>query len=358
MLGWLGAFCSAATVAAAPPITCQPFATAPNFPTYHIMGHVSWNNKTKALGREAINDCSGIVKFKGVYHVFHQCCQNHWDHVISTDLIHWKRLPPPVKPNRTDERQWYDHSGSYDGGVTLLPESQGGPTIVYDVIECQINCTNKVKFPTGVACPGPHCGCRCWPSAAGPGKLGTSQTMDPPWMGIARAANTSDPTLLRWVKDPLNPINFTGGRDTGGANPGSVWYNAEQKHWNLLALSPNHAELMGNMYRYQSLDPRLHNWTRMNLFAKGAHGGPSGMGGQWFMKLPQTLDGSTPPPGSPTHILTAGNGGAFAFGNYEPTNETFVAADEKVWSRCSTSHGPDDGWEATQGLSGDPNPNP
>jgi len=46
---------------------------------------------------EPINDASGVTYYKGIYHVWHQCCQNHWDHVISKDLIHWQRLPPPIQ---------------------------------------------------------------------------------------------------------------------------------------------------------------------------------------------------------------------------------------------------------------------
>ena len=102
--------------------------------------------------------------------------------------MHWTRLPPPVRPNRTDPKQWYDHSGSYDGGVTMLPDSLGGPTIVYDVIECKSN-------GNGTACAAP-----C--PAGGPGggltpalpevAAGVGAPMDPPWMGIARASNTSD----------------------------------------------------------------------------------------------------------------------------------------------------------------------
>ena len=32
---------------------------------------------------EAINDVSSAFLYKGIYHIFHQCCQNHWDHVVS-----------------------------------------------------------------------------------------------------------------------------------------------------------------------------------------------------------------------------------------------------------------------------------
>ena len=48
---------------------------------------------------ESINDASSVILYKGLYHVFHQCCQNHWDHIVSKDLAHWTRLPPPIVPN-------------------------------------------------------------------------------------------------------------------------------------------------------------------------------------------------------------------------------------------------------------------
>ena len=115
---------------------------------------------------------------------------------MSKDLVHWcawlsskkrhtscllfarrTRLPPPVRPNATDPKQWYDHSGSYDGGVTLLPLVQGGPTIVYDVIECKINCTKRPKMQ----------GCKCAPGTDPNTTLGVDSPMDQPWMGIARA---------------------------------------------------------------------------------------------------------------------------------------------------------------------------
>eukprot|EP01045_Picozoa_sp_COSAG04_P015621 COSAG04_NODE_1246_length_7582_cov_2.322555_9_plen_192_part_01 len=172
-------------------------------------------------------------------------------------MIHWTRLPPPVRPNRTDPAQWYDHSGSYDGGVSLLPAALGGPTIVYDVIECR-SC--KLE------------GCLC---INGSEALTAAAPMDPPWMGIARPLNSSDPYLLTWEKDPQNPINFTGGPQTGGANPGSIWWNEQLEHFNLLALSHGGAEgeaaatalapevgTMGKMYRYETRDRTFHNWTR------------------------------------------------------------------------------------------------
>ena len=131
-------------------------------------------------------------------------------------------------------------------------------------------------------------------------------------MGIARAKNASDEYLLEWEKDPRNPIHFTAaGRRV--RNPGSIWWNPVLQHYDLLALSHGGNKdaalgtaLMGKMYRYQTTDTNFHNWTRMEVFAQA-----SGMGGQWFMRLPKTVDGSPVPIGTPTHFITSGDGGAF-----------------------------------------------
>jgi hypothetical protein len=274
--------------------------------------------------------------------------------------MHWTRLPPPVRPNQTDPAQWYDHSGSYDGGVTLLPDSQGGPTIVYDVIECK-SCVKpgcKCVWGNGTACSAPCPTGQLAPdgTAVLTPPLDVGAPMDPPWMGIARAVNTSDKYLLEWAKDPLNPINFTGGPQTGGANPGSIWWNEELRHWDLLALSHGdseqarvevfHPDIMGKMYRYETEDPAFHRWTRKEIFAQ-----TSGNGGQWFMRLPQTVDGSPPPIGSPTHILTSGDGGGFRFGDYHESNDSWVPATASRYNGVPI-HGPDSSWMVTQNASG------
>ena len=68
-------------------------------PIYHIIGNVTADPNGAVTNVESINDVSSVIQYKGIYHVFHQCCQNHWDHVVSRDLIHWTRLPPPIVPN-------------------------------------------------------------------------------------------------------------------------------------------------------------------------------------------------------------------------------------------------------------------
>ena len=49
-------------------------------------------------------------------------CQNHWDHAISKDLIHWQRLPAPIQPLTLK---------TFDGSVTMLSAAEGGPIILY-----------------------------------------------------------------------------------------------------------------------------------------------------------------------------------------------------------------------------------
>ena len=163
--------------------------------------------------------------------------------------------------------------------------------------------------------------------------------------------------LMQWEKDPSNPINFTGGPQTGGANAGSIWWNDKLNHFNLLALSHSskgssaaslattynrHRHSNGNEreplttgsnFRYETTDATFHNWTRTEVFS--SHGGE---GGQWFMRLPPTVDGAPPPPGTPTHIITSGDGGQFAFGDYDKATDQFTPSVE--WGTSNFAAGP------------------
>ena len=62
------------------PLTCQDNDMFPMLPTFHIIGNVS-QATDGAIKLEPINDASGVTFYNGIYHVWHQCCQNHWDHV-------------------------------------------------------------------------------------------------------------------------------------------------------------------------------------------------------------------------------------------------------------------------------------
>lgn len=254
-----------AALAVARASVCAPLTSKERSPIYHILGN------TKDGGLENINDASGIVLYKGVWHVFHQCCQNHWDHVVSEDLAHWTRVPPPLVPNATDPAQWYDAHGSWDGSISLLPE---GPTILYDVVE---------GAPPG-------------------GKLGG----DPPTMAIARAKDADDPYLVEWVKDPRNPIDWNG--TTGTSFASGIMKSGD--HWNFFSEG----------YRYETRDETFHVWNRAeNLFGAKANGG------QWFFDRPSAPDGVPADPDPKfTHVIASGTGLFFQLGTYVAENETWA----------------------------------
>jgi hypothetical protein len=95
-------------------------------PIYHIIGNITTDASDVVTSVESINGVSSsVILYKGVYHVFHQCCQNHWDHVVSTDLIHWIRLPPPVAPNMNPtgiaHQDWYDAPRAMRTAVGMAP---------------------------------------------------------------------------------------------------------------------------------------------------------------------------------------------------------------------------------------------
>jgi hypothetical protein len=207
------------------PLACQPNEEQPMLPTFHIIGNVT-KHPDNSLTVEAINDCSGVTFYQGIWHVWHQCCQSHWDHVISKDLVNWQRLPPPIQPVTT--RTW-------DGSITLLPKEDGGPLILYDAEDGKLG--EGFHDPNGV------------PVGSG----------DRPVLGVARLADPEDKYLQTWTRVDNNPVVFQG---APGAFPGQVWKN--DQHWNFV--------MQGN--RYQSNDSKFHNFSNMGpMVGKTEHGG-------------------------------------------------------------------------------------
>jgi beta-fructofuranosidase len=143
-------------------------------------------NTDGSIKLEAINDCSGVTFYEGIWHVWHQCCQSHWDHVISKDLVHWQRLPPPIQPVTT--RTW-------DGSISMLAKEDGGPLILYDAED------GKLRAGSG----------------------------DRPILGVARLADPNDKYLMTWTRVNNNPVVFEG---APGAFPGQVWKNGD--HFNFI----------------------------------------------------------------------------------------------------------------------------
>ncbi|KAK9833773.1 hypothetical protein WJX74_005433 [Apatococcus lobatus] len=128
-------------------------------PLFHITPDFGWSN-----------DPNGMLQYNGVHHVFFQHTPNEtvfgrqtWAHVASTDLVHWKRLPTALYPDRS-----YDTSGVFSGSATLY---NGIPYQLY---------TGVSQFQ----------------------ELGYYFQVQ----AVALPANLSDPMLVDWVKPADNPI--------------------------------------------------------------------------------------------------------------------------------------------------------
>lgn len=58
----------------ADPLACQPNDAEPMLPIFHIIGNVT--PTAAGIDLEPINDVSGVTFYQGLYHIWHQCCQN------------------------------------------------------------------------------------------------------------------------------------------------------------------------------------------------------------------------------------------------------------------------------------------
>jgi hypothetical protein len=239
-------------------------------PRFHILGNFTGGDGAQPA---AINDVSSIIEYKGVWHIFHQFGQCGWAHAVSRDLAHWKNLRYPLIPGKPTDP---DAKGCWDGSLTMDAGVNGGhPVILYGTPGNEYN--------------------------------------------IARPADLDDAELTYWTKDATNPVSFINGSGPSW-QPGQIWHSSD--HLNFVAAGQ----------RYFSEDLKtMHNWTAL---PRGAGGFPSGgNGGQWFQRLPMTVDGTPAPAGSPTHVIsTSGRSPGFPFvlGWYHAANESFTSG--QVWN--------------------------
>jgi hypothetical protein len=73
-LSLCGAPVAAATVASVaprPPLECTSAAEQPLWPTFHLMNNVSRGSDGR-LQMEGLNDCNGVLEYRGLYHQFVQ----------------------------------------------------------------------------------------------------------------------------------------------------------------------------------------------------------------------------------------------------------------------------------------------
>eukprot|EP01052_Picozoa_sp_SAG31_P049642 SAG31_NODE_10965_length_1078_cov_1.002043_2_plen_143_part_01 len=125
--------------------------------------------------------------------------------------------------------------------------------------------------------------CCCAATAAAPVRFQTHCLL---WdlvvgKGVARPVDDADPNLTAWAKDPNNPISFPGMRG-GYAGPSNLWRAKPGGPINMaMALGRSVA-------RFETTDPRLHNWTVANprFLPYGANNG-HGTTGIMFFPLPK-----------------------------------------------------------------------
>ncbi|MBQ7916628.1 MAG: glycoside hydrolase family 32 protein, partial [Firmicutes bacterium] len=84
-------------------------------PAFHVTGGQGW-----------INDPNGFSYFNNQYHLFYQYHPfstqwgpMHWGHVVSSDLVHWERMPIALYPD-----QPYDKDGCFSGTALSLEDGR------------------------------------------------------------------------------------------------------------------------------------------------------------------------------------------------------------------------------------------
>jgi len=87
-----------------------------------------------------MNDPTGLLQWRGQYHLFYQynpygpVHENiHWGHAASSDLVHWTDLPIALTPTR-----WRVDAGGCWSGCAI--NNNGTPTLLYSAVHPQVVC--------------------------------------------------------------------------------------------------------------------------------------------------------------------------------------------------------------------------
>ncbi|KAG2484234.1 hypothetical protein HYH03_016969 [Edaphochlamys debaryana] len=108
-------------------------------PSFHVMPASGWGS-----------DPNGPIFYKGRYHLFYQArpgtCQWHWgvgwEHVVSTDLATWQRLPPAIFPTEGGA----DADGCFSGSIAVEPRT-GVPVCFYTGARLKSNAAVPLPAP-------------------------------------------------------------------------------------------------------------------------------------------------------------------------------------------------------------------
>jgi len=113
-------------------------------PAYHFLPERFW-----------MNDPNGLIEWRGQTHLFYQYIPNAefrgpltWGHAVSTDRVHWQRLPIALAPTPGSA----DAGGCWTGSAV---DNNGVPTLIYTGIDPQVVCLATTDAsPAGASAAG------------------------------------------------------------------------------------------------------------------------------------------------------------------------------------------------------------
>eukprot|EP01052_Picozoa_sp_SAG31_P007324 SAG31_NODE_348_length_17296_cov_5.089482_15_plen_564_part_00 len=276
----------------------HPLCTShPGRPIFHLCGEILAGTQHTTH----MNDINAIFFYKGLYHAMFQerkpypCAD--WAHLVSKDLVKWRRLPDALSPTK----HGFDGGGVLDGSVSLLPGMD--PVIIYDA-------------------HGPERGRDCPVKAAADMNIAVGETLaararlgDPPTLGMAHPKDSGDAELRSWSK-AKRLLTFPRGMYSG---PTRIWYNEKLKSYNLVMIDGRNANTL-----YSTTDKSLQNWTGGIPFSSTAIQGGCARN---FARIPGTdvfllQSNATDNPNDPENA-----GAYYAVGTYDQTKNRFVQSD-------------------------------
>lgn len=207
----------------------------PHRPAYHFTPPANW-----------MNDPNGVMQWNGRCHLFYQHHPDgsfwddmHWGHAVSNDLVHWRDLPIALAPDPGGP----DRDGVYSGCAV---DDDGVPTLVY-----------------------------------------TSNQHPDQTVSLAVALDPADPELIRWRKDPGNPVlaTYPPGVEVLRTDDGHVHFRdpavwREGDEWKML-LGSGIPGVGGVVLLYRSLDLRGWEFVGPLLTGDQEQRDPVWLGSMW-----------------------------------------------------------------------------
>jgi beta-fructofuranosidase len=198
-------------------------ASDPRRPQFHLLPAANW-----------MNDPNGPIYFSGKYHMFYQYNPNgafwgdmHWDHAVSTDMVHWKHLGVALAPTPGGP----DADGCFSGTIVV---QNGQAAMLYTAV-------------------------RSVPEAQATIKDGAHSLLETQCL-----ATSNDPELKTWTKLPAPVIAapppgiaVTGFRDPSPWRQGNWWY---------MTIGSGIEGKGGAVLLYKSKD--LRHWEFMHILAQ------------------------------------------------------------------------------------------